>query len=294
MGLIIMNQSCPQAGKHHIKIIVQGTVRPQAVIVSRVLLGLCHDLSGSSRSSMHVALIDFPVVDRLHHCLGRHGDDLRIGFAFHFRDDERINRLPVRYRYDNSYFSTPWQGIPAKGYAALFSALTESPLIEVRTGTDFFAVRSSIPETAIVIYTGMIDRLFDNRFGILEWRSLRFEWKTLPVRDYQGTSVMNYGDREVPFTRIHEFKHYHPEWKDSWEAEKTVICREYPATWSPGGEAYYPLGDEKNQNLLSRYMAEAEQMPNLFVAGRLGSYQYLDMDGAIAQALACFDGADEG
>ena len=205
-----------------------------------------------------------------------------------------INRLPIRYRYDNAYFSTPWQGIPARGFAALFSALTESSLIEVRTGTDFFTVRSSIPESAIVIYTGMIDRLFDNCFGTLEWRSLRFEWETLPVRDFQGTSVMNYGDSEVPFTRIHEFKHYHPEWKDSWEAEKTVICREYPASWSPGDDAYYPLGDEKNRSLLSRYMAEAEQMPNLFVAGRLGSYQYLDMDGAIAQVLACFDGADEG
>lgn len=199
-----------------------------------------------------------------------------------------INRLPVRYRYDDAYFSTPWQGIPAKGYAELFSNLVRSPLVEVRTGVDFFAERKSFPRNAVVIYTGMIDRLFDNRFGTLEWRSLRFEWENVPVQDYQGTSVVNYGDPDVPFTRIHEFKHYHPEWKESWALGKTVICREYPAVWAPGGDAYYPLGDEKNRTLLSRYMAEAEKTPNLFVAGRLGSYQYLDMDGAMAQALACF------
>ena len=199
-----------------------------------------------------------------------------------------INRLPVRYRYDDDYFSTPWQGIPAKGFGAIFDALLADPRIEVRTGVDFFAVRDSLPKNAIILYTGMIDRLFDHCFGALEWRSLRFEWETVGVRDFQGTSVMNYGDPDVPFTRIHEFKHYHPEWRAAYECSKTVICCEYPQTWKPGLEAYYPVNDERNQRLFARYLAEAEKLPNLIVAGRLGLYRYWDMDGAIAAALELF------
>ena len=200
-----------------------------------------------------------------------------------------INRLPVRYRYDDAYFGTPWQGIPTKGFAAWFDAMLADPRIEVRTGVDFFAVRNSLPKDAIVLYTGMIDRLFDHCFGALEWRSLRFERETVPVGDFQGTTVVNYGDEDVPFTRIHEFKHYHPEWRDSFEGNKTVICREYPATWTPGLEAYYPVNDERNQRLFARYRDEADKLPNLLPAGRLGRYRYWDMDGAIAAALAFFD-----
>ncbi len=199
-----------------------------------------------------------------------------------------INRLPVRYRYDDAYFGTPWQGIPAKGFAAWFDATLADPRIEVRTGVDYFAVRGSLPQDAIVLYTGMIDRLFDHCFGELGWRSLRFERETVPVRDFQGTSVVNYGDPDIPFTRIHEFKHYHPEWRASFDAPRTVICREYPQDWIPGREAYYPVNDDKNQRLFERYLAEAARVPNLLVAGRLGSYRYLDMDGAIAAALATF------
>ncbi len=199
-----------------------------------------------------------------------------------------INRLPVRYRYQDDYFDTPMQGIPAKGFGAIFDTLLADPRIEVRTGVDFFAVRDSLPKNAIVLYTGMIDRLFDHCFGALEWRSLRFEWETVGVRDFQGTSVMNYGDPDVPFTRIHEFKHYHPEWREAYECGQSVICREYPQTWAQGLEAYYPVNDDRNQRLFERYRAEAEKLPNLIVAGRLGLYRYWDMDGAIAAALALF------
>lgn len=199
-----------------------------------------------------------------------------------------INRLPVRFRYDDAYFGTPWQGIPANGFSAWFDAMLSSPRIEVRTGVDFLAVRDSLPKDAIVLYTGMIDRLFGHCFGALEWRSLRFERETLPVRDFQGTTVVNYGDADVPFTRIHEFKHYHPEWRDSFEACRTVICREYPSAWEPGREAFYPVNDERNQRLFARYRDEAAKLPNLLPAGRLGRYRYWDMDGAIAAALALF------
>ena len=204
-----------------------------------------------------------------------------------------INRLPVRYRYDDAYFGTPWQGIPAKGFSAWFDAMLASPRIEVRTGVDFLAVRNSLPKDAIVLYTGMIDRLFDRCFGSLEWRSLRFEWETVPVRDFQGTSVVNYGDVEVPYTRIHEFKHYHPDWHEAFEADRTVICREHPAGWTPGREAFYPVNDERNQRLFERYRKEADKLPNLLPAGRLGRYRYWDMDGAIAAALALFEKGDD-
>ena len=200
-----------------------------------------------------------------------------------------INRLPVRYRYQDDYFDTPMQGIPAKGFGALFNALLADARIEVRTDVDFFAVRNTLPKDAIVLYTGMIDRLFDHCFGALEWRSLRFEWETVDVSDFQGTSVMNYGDPDVPFTRIHEFKHYHPEWREAYECGKTVICREYPQTWKPGLEAYYPVNDDRNQRLFARYLTEAEKLPNLIVAGRLGLFRYWDMDGAIAASLKFFE-----
>ena len=200
-----------------------------------------------------------------------------------------INRLPVRYSYDDAYFGTAWQGIPAKGFGAMFDALLANPLIEVRTGVDYFAVRDAIPKNAIIFYTGMIDELFDFCYGQLEWRSLRFETETIPIRDYQGTSVMNYGDPTVPFTRIHEFKHYHPEWKKSYEESKTVICREYPVPWKSGRDAYYPVNSDLNQQRFSLYQTEVARNPSLIVCGRLGSYNYLDMDAAVANALKLFD-----
>ena len=200
-----------------------------------------------------------------------------------------INRLPVRYTYNDDYFDTPWQGIPADGFSAWFDRMLDHPKIEVRTGVDFFSVRDSIPRSALVVYTGKIDRLFDFRHGALEWRSLRFEVETVPVRDYQGTSVVNYGDPDVPWTRIHEFKHYHREWRDSFDLDSTVICREFPQDWTPDREAFYPLNDPRSAERLALYQAEVSALPNLLVGGRLGAYRYWDMDKAIGEALDLFE-----
>ena len=200
-----------------------------------------------------------------------------------------INRLPVRFDYDADYFATTWQGIPSEGYTKFFERLVADPLIEVRTGIDFLDIRDSVPPETTVVYTGMIDKLFGDRFGPLEWRSLRFEWETLPVRDFQGTSVVNYGDPDVPFTRIHEFKHYHRDWAESFAAPRTVVCCEYPQSWRPGLEAYYPVNDAANTRRFERYREAAAAIPNLFVGGRLGAYRYWDMDAAIAHALDLFE-----
>lgn len=200
-----------------------------------------------------------------------------------------INRLPIRYTYNDDYFDTPWQGIPSDGFSAWFDCMLANPKIEVRTGVDFFDVRDRIPASSLVVYTGMIDRLFDFRHGPLEWRSLRFEWETVPVQDFQGTSVVNYGDRDVPWTRIHEFKHYHREWTESFEREATVICREFPQEWREGLEAFYPVNDKRNTERFALYQAEAAACPNLLLGGRLGAYRYWDMDKAIAEALDLFE-----
>jgi len=135
----------------------------------------------------------------------------------------------------------------------------------------------------------MIDEFFDYRFGALEWRSLRFEWETHPCRDYQGTTVVNYTDAEVPFTRIHEFKHYHPERRGPFESNKTVICKEYSQTWHQGMDAFYPVNTAGNQLLLKQYQELARQTRNVIFNGRLGGYRYWDMDKAILAALECFE-----
>ena len=136
-----------------------------------------------------------------------------------------------------------------------------------------------------VYYSGPVDRLFGYRYGELPWRSLRFETERLDIADYQGTSVVNYPEVDVPFTRIHEFKHYHPEQKEVMAKAATVIMREYPATWKPGDEPYYPMSDAEALALAGMYREEARKIPDLVVGGRLGAYRYLDMDQAIAAAL---------
>lgn len=195
-----------------------------------------------------------------------------------------INRLPVRYNYDLAYFGDPWQGVPKDGYAAMFRAMLDHPQISVRINCDWKEIRSELPKDAKIVYTGMLDVLYDYKFGHLSWRSLRFEWDTLPVPDFQGTTVMNYADADVDFTRIHEFKHYHPERRKPYELDQTVICREFPAEYQSGGEAYYPLNDMENQALYAKYAAEAKR-DGIELGGRLGAYRYWDMDRAIEDAL---------
>ncbi len=202
---------------------------------------------------------------------------------------EIISRLPVRTNFNTDYFNDLYQGVPVNGYFNMFKKLLANHKIKVLLNTDFSSIRSQIASDTKVIYTGMIDEYFDFCLGALEWRTLNFEWETVPVQDYQGTTVVNYADEDVPYTRIHEFKHYHPERKDPYELEQTVICKEYSGEWSLGKEAYYPVNTIRNQKLLSQYQKMALKYPNLIFGGRLGSYCYWDMDKAILAALDCFE-----
>ncbi len=197
-----------------------------------------------------------------------------------------INRLPVRYTFDSRYFSDTWEGLPIDGYTAWLSAMADHPLIDVRLGIDFEDIRGLIPAGTLVVYTGPIDRYFGYREGQLGWRTLDLEVEVVPVADFQGTSVMNYADIEVPFTRIHEFRHLHPERTGPTDA--TVIMREYSRFAVGDDEPYYPIGTEADRAMLKRYREAAKGEPDVVFGGRLGSYQYLDMHMAIASALTAF------
>lgn len=200
-----------------------------------------------------------------------------------------INRLPVRNTYNMDYFNDKWQGVPLEGYGALFKKLLANKNITLKLNCDYFQIRNELPRDAAIIYTGMPDQLFDYKYGQLEWRSLRFEWQAMNLQDFQGTSVMNYADLDAPWTRIHEFKHYHPERTVPWNLDKTVICREYPDDWHAGKEAYYPVNNAANTELYAQYEREGARNPHLVLGGRLGSYRYWDMDKAVANALEVFE-----
>ena len=198
-------------------------------------------------------------------------------------DPSIIRRVPVRSNYDVNYFNDYNQGIPLDGYNALFDRLVDHPSISVECGREFTLEDLGGDK---VYYSGPIDALFGYRHGALPWRSLRFETERLFLADYQGTSVVNYTEYSVPYTRIHEFKHYHPERKDVMQRAETVIMREYPQEWKLGDEPYYPVNNPESDALLEKYRAEAAKYPNLVVGGRLGAYRYYDMDKAVAAALA--------
>jgi UDP-galactopyranose mutase len=197
-----------------------------------------------------------------------------------------ITRLPVRFTFDNRYFADTHEGLPVDGYAAFLTRMAQHPLIDIRTGVDFFEVRDELPRVPVV-YTGPLDRYFGDAEGQLSWRTLDFEQEVLPVGDYQGTSVMNYADEDVPWTRIHEFKHFHPEREHP--ADRTVVVREYSRFAGPGDEPYYPVNGAGDRERLERYRRRAEAEPGVFFGGRLGTYKYLDMHMAIASAFTLFD-----
>ena len=197
-----------------------------------------------------------------------------------------LARLKVRDTFSTDYFDDPHQGIPADGYNAMFARMLDHPNIAVECNRTFTISNIRTFEHSNIYYSGPIDALFDYKFGALPWRTLNFELETLNCSDFQGASVVNYTEAEVPYTRIHEFKHYHPEWTESMTAEKTVVMREYPKTWARGDEPYYPVGNPESAALLAKYRAEAAKAPNLVVGGRLGGFKYYDMDQAMAAALA--------
>lgn len=203
-----------------------------------------------------------------------------------------IKRLPVRYTYDNRYFNDTYEGLPTNGYTAWLENMADHPNIEVKLGVDYFDesqpfnkkdVRGQLP----VVYTGPVDRYFDYELGELKWRTIDLESETLDTGDFQGTSVMNYADESVPYTRIIEPRHFHPE--RDYAKDKTIIMREYSRFASREDEPYYPVNSADDRSTLLEYRERAEAEPSTLFGGRLGTYQYLDMHMAIGAALSMAD-----
>jgi UDP-galactopyranose mutase len=203
-----------------------------------------------------------------------------------------ISRLPVRYNFENRYFNDTYEGLPVDGYTAWLTTMADHRNIEVRRNVDFFDVRDQIPPGIPIVYTGPLDRYFEYAEGRLGWRTLDFEREVLPVGDFQGTSVMNYNDASVPYTRIHEFRHFHPERADRYPADKTVIMREFSRFAHDDDEPYYPINTTEDRAKLEKYRELAKRSArehNVLFGGRLGTYKYLDMHMAIGSALSAFD-----
>jgi len=191
-----------------------------------------------------------------------------------------IKRIPVRFTYDNNYFNDCYQGIPVGGYTPIIEKMLTKA--DVQLNTDFISSRAELMAVADkIIFTGMIDEYFGYCYGALEYRSLRFETDVLPIRNFQGNAVVNYTDRETPYTRIIEHKHFEYGTQDT-----TVITREYPCEWQPGAEPYYPINDERNNLLYRKYRELTSKEKQVIFGGRLGDYRYYDMDDVIANALA--------
>jgi UDP-galactopyranose mutase len=197
-----------------------------------------------------------------------------------------FQRLPFRKNYVDNYFFDRWQGIPEKGYTAMFQNLLANKKIKVLLDTDYFALRDRLKKDACLIYSGPIDRFFDYKYGKLSWRTLRFEQETIDKEDYQGNSVINYPEPDIPYTRIHEPRYLHPE--RDYPKDKTIIFREYSLP-DKGDEPYYPIASEENQLLLNKYKEEAARLTNVFISGRLGDYKYYDMHQTIGRALEIFE-----
>lgn len=191
-----------------------------------------------------------------------------------------IKRIPIRTHYNDFYFDDTYQGIPIGGYTALVTKMLDN--IETRTGVDFFSNRNELENKAKnIVFTGKIDEFFDFRFGVLEYRTVAFQTEIVDYSDYQGTSVVNYTQDSIPYTRILEHKHF-----EFGKQKNSVITREYPSEWKKGMEPYYPINDQKNDQLFKLYKAEGEQNSNYIFGGRLAEYKYYDMHQVIGSALA--------
>ena len=198
-----------------------------------------------------------------------------------------ISRLPVRFNYNDFYFNDIYEGLPLDGYHAIFERVFADPRIQVVCNTDFFDVRPNLHPEARIIYTGPVDRYFDDRLGKLGWRTLDFEIERPAMEDYQGASVVNYPDADVRFTRIHEFRHLHPERR--YTPDATLIMREYSRFAQANDEPYYPINTPADRDLYDGYAALAAAETGVIFGGRLGTYRYLDMHQAIGAALKSFE-----
>ncbi|GAA4361892.1 UDP-galactopyranose mutase [Angustibacter luteus] len=206
---------------------------------------------------------------------------------------EVISRLPVRYGYDTRYFSDTYEGLPVDGYAAWLQRMADHPRIEVRLGVDVLDPRASIGRDHLVgrvpvVTTAPVDRWFDYAEGRLSWRTLDFEREVLPVGDHQGTAVMNYADDDVPYTRVLEFRHFHPE-RAHYPDDRTVVVREYSRAAQVADEPFYPIGTPHDRAALLRYRERVAAESGVLFGGRLGTYRYLDMHMAIGSALTLVD-----
>lgn len=192
-----------------------------------------------------------------------------------------IKRLPVRFTFDNNYFNDKYQGVPIGGYNKITEKLLEG--IDVKLSVDFFKEREELEKLADkIVFTGMIDEFYNYKFGTLEYRSLKFHNKILNERNYQGNAVINYTEYDIPYTRIIEHKHF-----EYGNQDKTIITKEYPATWNRGDEPYYPINNEKNNNIYLKYKELADKEENIIFGGRLAEYKYYDMHNVIESALIC-------
>ncbi len=198
-----------------------------------------------------------------------------------------ITRLPVRFTHNTRYFDDRFEGLPSEGYYTIFKRMADHPNIHVMLNTDFFEVRPQLHAGVPIVYTGPIDRYFDYRLGALAWRTLDFEREIVPTGDFQGTSVMNYADEEIPYTRIHEFRHLHPE--RNYQREKTIIFREYSRFAGKEDEPYYPVNTNRDKDLFEAYRKLAQREKNVLFGGRLGTYRYFDMHQAIGAAFKLFE-----
>lgn len=197
-----------------------------------------------------------------------------------------IKRLPVRYNYTEDYFrDARWQGIPLQGFTHIFENMLNHKNIEVHLNSDYFSKRSEFQVKHKTIYTGPIDQYFNYEYGKLKWRGIELKRKVENMEDFQGTSVMNYADYETPYTRIHEFRHLHPE--RSYSKEKTLTYYEYP---QDGNDApYYPVNTDSDKETFKKYRLLVEKEKDVIIGGRLGDYAYYDMDKTILAALKCFE-----
>ena len=198
-----------------------------------------------------------------------------------------ISRLPVRFNFDTRYFSDKYEGVPLEGYTNIFNNMLNSKNIKYFLNLNYFDIKNAISNNCLTIYTGPIDRYYEYRFGELTWRTLDFQLEILDLEDFQGTSVMNYVDCDVDFTRIHEFKHLHPE--RNYDTSKTLIMKEYSRFAAKHDEPYYPVNSSQDRVRLQKYRELASKEKNIFFGGRLGTYQYLDMHMAIGSALSMFE-----
>jgi UDP-galactopyranose mutase len=201
--------------------------------------------------------------------------------------EEIITRLPVRFNYNDRYFDDVYEGLPLDGYGALFNRMLTNKNIKISTDFDFHKHKEMTTQYDLVVYTGPIDQYFEFSHGALSWRTLDFEFEHLQLSDFQGTSVMNYSDLEIPFTRIHEFKHLHPERPP--KTNETVIAREFSRFASRDDEPYYPINTSSDREMLLKYRELAKKEKKVIFGGRLGSYKYLDMHMAIASALVTYE-----